>query len=310
MKIRKAIDEFIADRESLGRKRNTKRFYRFTLGGLAAYLEEEGVTTLKKLGRREIRGFFATLNQRGLSDDTLAAYDRSIRAFCKFCMLEGWLKKDPLIGRPRLKQSNALPDTWSLEEVDMMLAACGDGDIGMRDQATMLLMLDAGLRAGEVIGLTLDRLELNRDRGEIMIPAAKAKDRADRLVPIWTETVTALRIWLEVRPSPAETVFVASNGRRMTTDGLTEKGLNMMMHRRAEQAGLNGKRRLCHIWRHTFAKRYVLGGGDLATLARLMGHESLETLKKYLKFKTEDLVQRHWELSPVRQLYQWRERNG
>jgi integrase/recombinase XerD len=178
-----------------------------------------------------------------------------------------------------------------------------------RDLTVMLLMLDTGLRAGEVVNLTMDRLALNGDRGTVRIPAAKAKGKEDRVVPIWSKTVAALKAWLEIRPSAAETVFVASNGRGLTTDRLKPGGLNQMMHRRAEQAGIEGKERLCHIWRHTFAKRYVLGGGDLATLARLMGHESLETLKKYLKFRTKELEERHWELSPVRQLFRWREQN-
>lgn len=81
MKLQKAINEFILDRESLGRKPSTLRFYRFTLEGLATFLEREGVVDLSELGRGEIRVFFADLNRRGLSDDTQAAYDRSIRTF-------------------------------------------------------------------------------------------------------------------------------------------------------------------------------------------------------------------------------------
>lgn len=309
MKLQEAIKEFTLDRESLGRKPSTLRFYKFTLGGLVAFLEKQGVVEVEELGRKEIRMFFADLNRRELSDDTRAAYDRAIRTFCKFCVLEGWLEKDPMAGRPRLRQSKGLPDTWSMEEIDRMLATCDGTPMDQRDLTVMLLMLDTGLRAGEVVNLTMDRLALNGDRGTVRIPAAKAKGKEDRVVPIWSKTVAALKAWLEIRPSTAETVFVASNGRGLTTDRLKPGGLNQMMHRRAEQAGIKGKKRLCHIWRHTFAKRYILRGGDLATLARLMGHESLETSQKYLKFKTKELEERHWILSPVRQLYQWREQN-
>jgi len=307
MKFQDAINEFILDRESLGRKPKTLRFYRTNLKGLTTFLESQDVVTVGELGRGDMRAFFAVLNRCGLSDDTLAAYDRSVRTFFKFCMAEGWLEEDPMADRPRLKQAESLPDTLSMEEMDRLLATCDDSPLGRRDLAIMLLMLDTGMRAGEVVRLTMNRLTLNSERGKITIPARKAKGKKDRTVLIWTDTVEALKVWLEVRPVGAETVFVASDGYRLTTRPLEVDGLGALVRRRAKRAGVSGKQRWCHIWRHTFAKRYVLGGGDLETLRRLLGHRNLETVKIYLKFKVSELEKRHWELSPVRQLSEWRE---
>ncbi len=250
--------------------------------------------------------FFASLYQRELSQDTVSAYDRATRAFCRFCMAEEWLEKDPMASRPRLKQAHSLPDTLSLEEIDRMLGTCDDSALGLRDRAIMLLMLDTGLRAGEVVGLTVEYLVLNGDRGIVIILATKAKGQDNRVVPIWTETVRALKAWQEVRPGGVQTVFVASDGYRLTSNTMTVDSLNKMMRRRAKRANINSKRRWCHIWRHTFAKTYVLAGGDLETLRRLLGHRSLETVRIYLGFRNDELEQRHWELSPVRQLLEQR----
>ena len=54
--------------------------------------------------------------------------------------------------------------------------------------------------------------------------------------------------------------------------------------------------------RRTFAKRYVMAGGDLETLRRLLGHVSLDTTQRYLQFRVQDLRDKHFCFSPVRRL--------
>lgn len=314
MLVKNAINEFTVGRRSLGRKRATLQFYQARLRKFVRFLEKRGVSEMEEISRSEVRAFFAHLYERvdkqELSEATVAAHDRALRAFCAFCTAEKWMESNPMKSRPRVKAPEKLPDTLSLEEIDLLLAACGDDELGRRDRTLMLLMLDTGLRAAEVCALTLDDVMLNGDRGKVTVKAESNKNATERTVPIWTDTVEAIKAWLEVRPSEAAALFVAWNGNKLTVRPLTADGLNQMMRRRAKQAGVNGHQRWCHIWRHTFAKNYVLGNGnvsgDLETLRRLLGHKKLETVKIYLGFKNEDLERRHWELSPVRRLAEQR----
>ena len=303
MEIGAALAEFLLDRESFGRRPNTIKFYRANVSRLLVFLRSRGLSDVAEIDRAAIRAYFAEVHQRGKSQGTIAAYDRAIRAFCRFCETEGWLERTPMAGRPRIKPSAKMPDTLERDEIHRLLATCEDWPLGVRDRAIMLLMLDTGMRAGEVVSLTLDRLELDGDRGQAIIPAEIAKGHADRVLPIWSATVDALRSWLAIRPAESEAVFVSADGwRQLKVEPFTYQGLSQMMRRRAKQAGINGKHRWCHIWRHTFARMYVLAGGDLETLRRLLGHSSLETVRIYLQFATQDLKQKHWQLSPVRQV--------
>jgi integrase/recombinase XerD len=303
MEIEAALGEFLLDRQSFGRRPNTIKFYRANVSRLIAFLRSRGISEISQIDRFAIRAYFAHVHASGKSQGTVAAYDRAIRAFCRFCQTEGWLERNPMSGRPRLKPSAKLPDTLDRGEVSCLLAVCEDWPLGVRDRAIMLLMLDTGMRAGEIVSLTLDRLELDGDRGMALIPAEIAKGHADRLLPIWSGTVDALRSWLAIRPAESEAVFVSADGwRQLKVDPLSYDGLNQMMRRRAKQAGISGKSRWCHIWRHTFARFYILAGGDLETLRRLLGHSSLETVRIYLQFATQDLKEKHWRLSPVRYL--------
>jgi len=302
MDIRAAVAEFLLDRESLGRAPKTLRFYRTQLGQFSEFMVCREHVAVSDVTRSTVRAFFASLHRREIRQGTLAAYDRALRTFCRFCQVEGWLCEDPFKGRPRIKPSHSLPDTFELSEIGQLLETCDGEPLGIRDRAIMLLMLDTGLRAGEVVTLTEGQLDMNGDRGTISISADESKGVNDRVVPFWQDTLVALRSWLAVRPVGAETVFVASDGTQLTKEPLTTSGLNQIMRRRCRDAGVEPKDRLCHIWRHTFAKAYVRDGGDLETLRRMLGHATLDTVRIYLGFKTEEIEALHFEHSPVRQL--------
>lgn len=307
MHLEAAFAEFVLDRRASQLRPSSIRFYQTHVGALVRHLVEQGIDDVADLDRHAIRTFYAHLADRDLAQATRAAYDRAIRAFCAFCVLERWIDHDPMAGRRRVKPGRQLPDTWTLDEIQRLLATCGADPVGCRDRAVMTLMLDTGLRAGEVVTLAPCDLWLAGERGRVIVRAEGSKATDDRVVHLYTDTVEALRAWLAVRPVGAQTVFVAVDGQAtLTTRSLTPNGLNQLMRRRVELAGVPMKKKLCHIWRHTFGKLYIRQGGDLETLRRLLGHASIETTRIYLGFRDEELADRHFELSPVRQLFMTR----
>jgi len=302
--LRAAITEFIHDRRSLRRSQRTCEFYEGNLTRFADSLPLPDMPLDQAMTLSHIRRFFGTLDPAEISQDTFAAYDRVLRIFSKFCLAEGWLERDPMEGRPRLRQNrNAVPDTLNLEEITLIRETCDKTPAGIRDLAIILLMLDTGMRAGEICDLTNDRLTIYRNKGKIRIPAEGSKGANDRTVVFSGSTLVAMSDWLTIRkPARLDLVFVSVTGRKTLTDRpMTPSGLNQMMRRRAKRAGVQG-RRWCHIWRHTFAKFYVLHGGDLESLRRLLGHSSLETVRIYLQFQTQELEQLQMRHSPVAQL--------
>lgn len=304
MELLSAIDEFILDRQSFGRAPNTIKFYRSNLLRFAEYMTGIGVEHLAGVNRAALRRFFAHLNSQDFSEFTVSAYDRSLRAFCTFCTTERWIDDDPMRARPRIRPAQELPDTWSMDEIGKILAMCENDLTGVRDRASILLLLDTGIRAGEFAGLRVDDIECDADRGRVRVRAQTSKSDKARTVPFWSETVTVLCAWMRLRPK-AETLFVALDGmKRPTEEPFSSGGLYQMIRRRVDQAGICRKKRLCHIWRHTFARSYILAGGDLETLRRMLGHSSLETVRIYLGFKTDEIEEKHFELSPVRRLFE------
>lgn len=307
--IHSAILEFLQDRRSLRRKPRTIDFYRGNLTRFALFLidDDRDPAIDEALTRPNVRAFFAELDEHDVSQDTFAAYDRALRTFAKFCLAENWIAVDPMAGRPRLRQArHKVPDTLSIAEIQILLDTCDDTCVGRRDRAILMLLVDTGMRAGELCGLTVARLErCGPDGGRIAIPAAMAKGHEDRIVMFTPATFQAVDAWLHCRgfPGPGAPLFVSVTGRQTLTDHpLTPGGLNQMVHRRFDAAGISGKRRVVHLFRHTFAKMYVRHGGDLESLRRLLGHSSLDTVQIYLKFQTDELESLALQHAPVKQL--------
>ena len=108
--LRRAIREFVHDRRSLRRKPKTIAYYQGTLGRFADSLEQADPPLQEALTLANIRAFFAALDERGVSQDTFAAYDRALRTLAKFCLAEGWIETDPMATRPRARQArNVVP---------------------------------------------------------------------------------------------------------------------------------------------------------------------------------------------------------
>lgn len=63
--------------------------------------------------------------------------------------------------------------------------------------------------------------------------------------------------------------------------------------------GLSGKRYSAHIWRHTFAKSYLLNGGDLFTLQEMLGHADIETTKIYINLTKQEVKMQNEQFNPL-----------
>lgn len=87
----------------------------------------------------------------------------------------------------------------------------------------------------------------------------------------------------------------------LSCDGLllTRSGVQQMLRRCGRDAGITGVRCSPHTLRHTFAKTYLINGGDIFSLQRILGHSSLASVRAYLNLFATDLKKQHLRFSPV-----------
>lgn len=151
----------------------------------------------------------------------------------------------------------------------------------IRDKCAVLLLLTTGLRREELCSLTLGQIELNRRVGVVRVQGKGAKQRD---VPFEGPIVDALQEWLVERDNlpfavDPDALFVSLHGRTIG-EPLNLRSFEVMVAVHAQAAGLRDWG--IHRFRVTYATQLYDDGADIETIRARMGHESIETTRRYL----------------------------
>ena len=268
---------------------HTIKSYREDLEALVDYLDEayEGsppppgeITTM------ELREYVAALHEAGYAKTSIARRLASLRSFFKFGQREGWAETNPAKPLRNPRKPRTLPHFLSSDELSQLLESPpGDEPLGKRDRAMLETLYSAGLRVSELVGINDSDLEL--DAGIVRV---RGKGRKERLAPLGSFAVRAMRHWLKVRtvsakePTGSEApVFVNRFGRRLTT-----RSVGRMLEKYLKQTGLD-QRTTPHTLRHSFATHLLDRGADIRSVQELLGHKSLITTQIYTHVSTAKL---------------------
>lgn len=234
----------------------------------------------------DLRGFINWINELGMIPSSQARILSGIKAFYKYLLMEDIIRTDPseLLESPKIRRK--LPDTLSYEEINKIIAALDlSKPEGMRNKAILETLYGSGLRVSELTELKLSNLYL-----DIEFIKVTGKGNKERLVPIGSEAIKALKIWIEnvrihnpIKRGEEDYVFLNRRGTRLSRQiiFLTIKGL-------AEIIGLK-KKISPHTFRHSFATHLVEGGADLRAVQEMLGHESITTTEIYTHLDREYL---------------------
>jgi len=233
-----------------------------------------------------LRGFINWINELGMIPSSQARILSGIKAFYKYLLMEDVIQTDPseLLESPKIRRK--LPDTLSYEEINKIIAALDlSKPEGMRNKAILETLYGSGLRVSELTELKLSNLYL-----DIEFIKVTGKGNKERLVPIGSEAIKALKLWIEnvrvhnpIKKGEEDYVFLNRRGTRLSRQiiFLTIKDL-------AEIVGLK-KKISPHTFRHSFATHLVEGGADLRAVQEMLGHESITTTEIYTHLDREYL---------------------
>jgi site-specific recombinase XerD len=230
---------------------------------------------------------------------TVNAYYRILRAFLNFCQAEGYLRETPLknVKAPKVPDDQIQP--FSPDQVQAMVDAARRTLAPERNAALLLLLLDSGMRASEILGLTVG--DVDRGTGELTVTG---KGNKKRQVYMGTNARRALWRYLDTgrrEARPEAPLFIGVGGLQRGTE-LTHSGLHEVVKKAGQAAGISGVRCSPHTLRHTFAVNFLRGGGNLFELQQLMGHTDLTVLRRYVVLAEADLAQAHRAASPADRL--------
>jgi site-specific recombinase XerD len=235
---------------------------------------------LNTLRPRDIHHFIVRHVQtgnRGLAKRTVTA----LRSFLRFLHCRGTIAIDLAAAVPGVAdwRLSHLPKSLPPKQVGQLLASCERSmPTGQRDYAILLLMARLGLRAGEVVSMTLD--DLDWECGEIVV---RGKGQQLARLPLPTDVGAALVNYLRrVRPvCSTRRVFIRMKAPRRGLAGPV--AICCIVRRALKRASLNPEFKGSHLLRHSLATDSLRGGASLTEIGQLLRHSQLSTTQIYAK---------------------------
>jgi site-specific recombinase XerD len=225
------------------------------------------------VAREHVEQYLADMRDRGLAPATVAKHYRSLQQLFKWLTDDGEITRSPMERmRPPSVPEQPVPilDDAALSA---LLAKCkGNTFENRRDTAIIRLLLDTGIRAGELCGLRLEDVDF-----EHQVALVVGKGGRSRACPFGSKTADALRRYLRFRSrhdaAEAPPLWLGKKGR------MTDSGVRQMLERRCSDAGIPPVHP--HQFRHTFAHDWLATGGQEHDLMRLAGWRSREMVGRY-----------------------------
>lgn len=186
-----------------------------------------------------------------------------------------------ILAIPTRKTDTRLVRHLTVEELQSILDAPSPADWnGVRDRAMLHLCFAAALRVSELVGLRLNDVTL-QPQASVLV---NGKGRRQRCLPLWKETVAALRAWLALRGATSvPELFVSARGEAMTRSGfeyILEKHVATAIKQRPSLAA---KRISPHVLRHTAALVTLQATKDLRKVSLWLGHANMQTTEIYTR---------------------------
>lgn len=266
---------------------NTISSYLQDIAKLQEYISEnDNIKNIQDIGVEDLKGFILWANLKGWRASSHARTLSGIKAFFRYLVLEDLITQDPseLIQSPKLHRK--LPDTLTLLEINNLIEAIDlSKPEGMRNKAMLEILYGCGLRVSELVGLRVSNLFLNLDMIKVL-----GKGDKERLVPIGSEAVKYLKIWLnevrvhlKIKANQEDFVFLNRRG-----SPLSRVMVFLIIKDLADKIGLK-KKISPHTFRHSFATHLIEGGADLRAVQEMLGHESITTTEIYTHLDKEYL---------------------
>ncbi|WP_063892674.1 tyrosine-type recombinase/integrase [Paenibacillus sp. Leaf72] len=297
-----AITSFIRYCRIRNLTQDTLNFYRDTLLELTRQLQKQNVERPIDIVKDTIMVALETKRstpiKRGKAetpaDATMDKLTRSWRAFFNWMHSESFVEINPFVGLGKAKSERSIIETFSNAQMKSLLNAPNRSTFtGLRDYTIMLTLLDTGIRISELEGISLHHVNWSDRTVKVY-----GKGRKERLVPISRALEKALRNYTEVRGVlDCDSLFV-----NIDNNTFKVRGIQQAIKLYGQDARIKGVRVSPHTFRHTFAKMYIMNGGDAFSLQKILGHTSLDIVRMYVNLFGTDISEKHDRHSPLENL--------
>jgi site-specific recombinase XerD len=266
--------DFLGHLRGLNRSAHTLDAYGRDVAQFGRFLQEQSVSLLMGINTSHISSWLARLAEQGISGASRGRKFYALRSFFDYLVATGQLAHNPSRGLEAPQGAKKEPRVLTKTEVK---ALQGVAQPDPRNAAIVEVLLQTGLRVGELVALTLDDVVWAEENTVGHLHVRQGKGDKDRLVALNTRAEKALKRYLKVRPQSAHQELFLS---KRKAKPLYSADVRAMLRKLYEQAGIKGA--TVHTLRHTFCTHHAAAGTSLLVIQRAAGHASLTTTQRYL----------------------------
>lgn len=293
--MKELIDSFL-DYLSVERAlaKNTIIAYRQDLNIYLDFMIKRGLEALSKVTKNDIVEFMFSQKDSAVSPTSISRRLAAIRMFHRFLTRERVLKSDPttLIDSPKLWKK--IPDTLSLNEVEILISQPNvRNHQGARDKAILETLYATGMRVSESVDLKTNNVNL-----DIGFLRCIGKGNKERIIPLGKKAIQGINRYLEfsrpyfLKQRSSEYLFISRSGNKLSRQSVWK-----LIKRYSQEAKIKKSIKV-HTLRHSFATHLLERGADLRSVQEMLGHSNISTTQIYTHIDKERLKSIHKMFHP------------
>ncbi len=291
--IKEAFDEFIRYCKVKNLAKDSILFYENCFKSLTRFISLD--LRASQISLTTVQDYILWQKCIPITATAINANIRGIRAFLYYCMRLGYTPKFSI---ELIKAEKKVKVVYSDSELQLLLKKpnikkCSFAEF--RNWVIVNYALATGNRVSTIINLKI--CDIDFENGYIML--SKTKNKKQQIIPLASTLEGILNEYLGYRKGePSDYLFCNSYGRQ-----LHDRSLQGDIARYNKSRGV--LKTSIHLFRHTYAKKFLQAGGNVFQLQRLLGHSSLEIVKEYVNLFSEDLKMNHDKFNPLEQMVRY-----
>ena len=285
--VAETFEDFLINRKARGLADKTLKTYKTHFSAISRHLDVD--KPIEKLTGADLDEMTASMRDAGLASNSISSYVRVIKSFLSWCNQARITR----LNIPLYKGEETVKETYTDEELEILLKKpnirrCTFAEY--RNWVIVNVLVNNGIRAASIRAIKNKDVDLD----SLMIYLRHTKSKKAQAIPLCESLRGVLREYERIRGGgPDDYLFPNDSGEQLTENGLRCSIASYNRRRGVQKTSI-------HLFRHTFAKKYLVDcGGNAFTLQRLLGHSTLDMTKHYCAIFDADIARDYDSFSPL-----------
>lgn len=282
------LDIFIKHCHTKNLSPETIKTYRYECEAFIKwYKDEQEKKDIEEITADTIGEYIIFLQEKGISQSYIATKLRQLRAFLYFCMDREYLEKFT-VTIP--KADEVIKEPYTQKELERLIKKPTSANwVEWRCWAMVNYLLSTGNRLATVLNVKIEDIDFVNN----LIKLNKLKNRKQQYIPMSSGLREVLKTYLRLwEHTDTDYLFPEYEGKQLSTRGAQWSIRNYNLNRGVMRTSI-------HLFRHTYAKYYIVAGGEATHLQRLLGHSTLAMTNHYINLYSTDLQKNYDKFNPL-----------